>query len=91
MSGPRNTGHDHPVLETRDTRNTRDHEHLGSSKVEGPPAAFPARVVAGAAFLASRAAPTVQDSWSQSDLENLTDEFDILNSHTLGVNAQGPR
>jgi hypothetical protein len=33
----------------------------------------------------------VQDSWSQSDLENLTDEFDILNSHTLGVNAQGPR
>jgi hypothetical protein len=79
------------VLETRDTRNTRDHEHLGPTEVEGPPATFPARVVAGAAFLATRAAPTVLDSRSQSDLENLTDEFNILNSHTLGVDAQSPR
>jgi hypothetical protein len=37
------------------------------------------------------AAPTMLDSWSQSYLENVTDELDILNSHTLGIDAKGPR
>jgi hypothetical protein len=91
MSRPGNGRHHHAVLGATDPRNACDDEHLGASEVECAPVSFAARVVAGTACLAMWAAPTMLDSWSQSYLENVTDELDILNSHTLGIDAKGPR
>ena len=82
---------DHAVLETTHPGNASDDEHLGASEVEGPPASLSARVVAGAATLAVWAAPTVLDSGSQSDLDVLVNEINILHADALGVDAQSPR
>ena len=90
VARPGNCGHDHAVLEATHPRNARDDEDLGASEVEGPPTALAARVVAGTAFLTVRASPSVLDSRSQSDLDVLIDEIDILNSHALGVDAKSP-
>jgi hypothetical protein len=78
------------VLGATHPRNARDDEDLGASEVEGPPTAFAARVVAGTALLAVRAAPSVNDSGSQSDLEIVADEINILHADALGVDTQSP-
>jgi hypothetical protein len=85
-----NRRHHHAVLGATDPGNVRDDEHLGASEVEGSPATFAARVVAGTAILTVRASPTMFDSRSQSDLEALVDDFDTFHSDALGVDTKGP-
>ncbi len=90
VASPGDRGHHHAVLGATDPGNVRYDEHLGASDVEGPPATFAARVVAGTATLTVRATPSVLDSRSQSDLDVLLDEFDTFHPDALGVDAQGP-
>ena len=90
VARPRDRRHHYAVLGATHPRDARDDEHLGASKVEGPPTALAARVVTGTATLAVWAAPTVLDSGPQSDLDVLVDEIDILHADALGVDAKSP-
>ena len=91
MARPRN-GRDHdPVFGALDSRDSRDDEDFGSSKVECSPTTLTTRVIAGATTLAVRASPSVLNAGSHVNLDGVVDEVHIFHAHALGVDAQAPR